>query len=451
MRPSSGRVVLWGFNMNKNSTSGSSFGFRTLAGLSSFVAGAAFIATLGGASSAAFAQDECIDATELQLDVPESFMFTPTAPTASEGVPTDAQCNNGSLLWTSATQDLWYRFTAPYSGLATFDTCSPDPFNYADTSLVLYEGSDCSNLVQVACSGDAFTLFPAPAGCSATSARIGSFPVTEGSVYYLRVGRVENPEVSVANQPGTLSATITRIASWGSGQFGELQAPPTAGVPLRIDGGARHVLSLRDDGVLIAWGDNSSGQTTVPSGLGTVLEISAGSSHSLALRVNGTVAGWGSDASGRSTGGASLTDAISIAAGSAHSLAARATGDVFAWGANGSGQATVPAGLTGVTQVEAGNAHSVALRSDGTVAAWGANTSGQSTVPADLAGVSKLAANCVGNHTLALRADGTVAAWGVNSGGQTDVPPTLTGVRDIAAGSAHSLALLANGSIVGWG
>ncbi|MFM1803807.1 MAG: Cellulosome-anchoring protein precursor, partial [Planctomycetota bacterium] len=451
MRPSSGRVALWGFNMNKTTNSGSSTGFRTLAGLSSLVFGAAFIATLGGASSAAFAQDECIDATEIQLGVPVSFEFTPTTPTASAGIPTDAQCSNSSLLWTFATQDLWYRFTAPYSGLATFDTCSPDPFNYADTSLVLYEGSDCSSMVQVACNGDYYGPNPAPQGCASTSARIASFPVIEGTVYYLRVGRIENPDVTITSQLGTLSATIVRIAGWGNGQFGELHVPPTAEVPARIDGGARHVMSLREDGVVIAWGDNTSGQATVPSGLGTILEISAGSSHSLALRANGTVAGWGSDTSGRASGGASLTDAISIAAGNAHSLAARATGEVFAWGSNSSGQATVPPGLTGVTQVEAGNAHSVALRSNGSVAAWGANTSGQSSVPADLAGVSKVSSNCVGNHTLALRADGTVVAWGLNTNGQSTVPTTLVDVRDIAAGGAHSLALLTDGTIVGWG
>jgi alpha-tubulin suppressor-like RCC1 family protein len=67
-----------------------------------------------------------------------------------------------------------------------------------------------------------------------------------------------------------------------------------------------------------------------------------------------------------------------------------------------------------------------------------------------------------GRHSLALLADGTVMAWGANSYGQlgdgtstlreTPVPvPGLSGVKAIAAGASHSLALLTNGTVMAWG
>lgn len=54
-------------------------------------------------------------------------------------------------------------------------------------------------------------------------------------------------------------------------------------------------------------------------------------------------------------------------------------------------------------------------------------------------------------HSLALKADGTVVGWGDDSAGQCDVPNDLASVAAIAAGGYHSLALKANGTVVGWG
>jgi hypothetical protein len=45
-------------------------------------------------------------------------------------------------------------------------------------------------------------------------------------------------------------------------------------------------------------------------------------------------------------------------------------------------------------------------------------------------------------HTLALRADGSVIGWGDDSYGQTNVPSTLINVVAIASGNYHGLALL---------
>jgi Regulator of chromosome condensation (RCC1) repeat len=54
-------------------------------------------------------------------------------------------------------------------------------------------------------------------------------------------------------------------------------------------------------------------------------------------------------------------------------------------------------------------------------------------------------------HSLALKANGTVVAWGDDGDGQTDVPSDLTNVVAIAAGGFNSLALKADGTLVSWG
>ena len=54
-----------------------------------------------------------------------------------------------------------------------------------------------------------------------------------------------------------------------------------------------------------------------------------------------------------------------------------------------------------------------------------------------------------GAHSLALLSNGAVLGWGGNGNDQLIVPASPA--TAIAAGSLHSLALLANGSVVGWG
>src|SRR5262249_20019038 len=143
-----------------------------------------------------------------------------------------------------------------------------------------------------------------------------------------------------------------------------------------------------------------------------------------------------------------LPNAIAIAAGDSHGLALKSDGTVAAWGLNANGQTVVPFGLTNVVAIAAGANHSIALKADGKVVAWGLNTSGQTTVPTNLTDVVAIAAGTA--HTMALRRDGTVVAWGSNAYGQTSVDP-LSGVVGIAAGAQHSLALKNDGSIVAWG
>ncbi|MEV8630805.1 S8 family serine peptidase [Streptosporangium sp. NPDC051023] len=177
-----------------------------------------------------------------------------------------------------------------------------------------------------------------------------------------------------------------------------------------------------------------------------------------------------------------------VAAGDDHSLLvawSASGGEVWAWGDNAQGQLgigttttkKVPVkipGLTGVNAVAAGTGFSVALKSDGTVWAWGDNSQGQlgngtttdSLVPVQVAGISTAVAVSAGaGHVLATMSDGTVRAWGDNSQrqlgyGTSDsslalTVPSLTGVStafgSVAAGAAHSVAVLATGTVKAWG
>ncbi len=235
-----------------------------------------------------------------------------------------------------------------------------------------------------------------------------------------------------------------------------------------------------------AWGNNGSGQlgnntstnrltpgpvtaTGVLAGK-TVLAMAAGGGHSLALCSDGTVAAWGLNLDGQlgDNGVSGPSNRVPVAVNTASGISA----------------------LYGkrVVAIAAGGAHNLALCSDGTLAAWGNNLHGQlgddtsrtnrlAPVAVNTAsGISALygkrvVAIAAGSyHSLALCADGTVAAWGWNLSGQlgdntySDRPvpvavnmeagvSALYGetVVAVAAGSAYSLVLCSNGTAVAWG
>jgi hypothetical protein len=193
---------------------------------------------------------------------------------------------------------------------------------------------------------------------------------------------------------------------------------------------------------------------------------------------------------------------IHLVAGSLHSLAVLEDGDVYGWGYNGYGQLARPVvapnfspnpekveGLPTKAKAVAGGgyneaSHSLALLDDGTVYAWGYNHVGQlgvgsttptySTTPLKVnlpSGVNVKAIASGPWHNLALVDNGTVYAWGHNDLGQLASSPqnppwspTPAEVKNLPAGAkvidisaggwgegAHSLALLDNGKVYGWG
>ena len=237
-------------------------------------------------------------------------------------------------------------------------------------------------------------------------------------------------------------------------------------------------------GAVLGWGLNVYG------------EVGDGTSGSAANRLSPVpVLGVG--------GSGYLTGVKALAAGYEHSLALLSDGSVVAWGddnlgelgnnAPGSEQATpvVVHGLnnvgtlSGVTAIAAGYQHSLALLSDGSVVAWGDDSKGQlgdnhttyeQDTPVAVHGLNN--SGTLGNviaiaagqyHNLALLNDGSVIGWGADNYGQLgdttavierDYPVQvravsgsgyLTGVIAIAAGVQHSLALLSGGSVLAWG
>jgi Regulator of chromosome condensation (RCC1) repeat len=156
---------------------------------------------------------------------------------------------------------------------------------------------------------------------------------------------------------------------------------------------------------------------------------------------------------------------------------------VVAWGNDGNGQlgdganvdhasAVSTTGLGNVVQVSGGEAFSMALTATGSVFAWGDNEFGDFGVvtphPSEyspvqvtaLSGVKQVAAGF--GDALALLSNGTVMGWGANAHGAvgdgtttprpTPVPVSgLSGVVAIAERQQHSLALLSNGTVMAWG
>ncbi|MGD9420287.1 MAG: hypothetical protein Q7R22_015225 [Verrucomicrobiota bacterium JB025] len=157
------------------------------------------------------------------------------------------------------------------------------------------------------------------------------------------------------------------------------------------------------------------------------------------------------------TDGDGVGDQVELAAGTSPIDAAEWPDTaVVGWGDSGRSSLAVPA-TSGLLSISSGQNHSLGLEYDGGVIAWGGEDSfGQISTPAGLTGVVEIAAG--GDHwiedtghSVALKADGTVVGWGYDCGGDLVVPDGLTGVVSISAGRCHCLALKDDGTVVAWG
>jgi len=287
-----------------------------------------------------------------------------------------------------------------------------------------------------------------------------------------------------------------KVYVWGNGQTTPTAVPGLSGI-IAVGAGASHYLALGADGKVYSWGtSNASGQLgrsgdiatpAAISGLSNVAAISTQLDHTLALTTDGTVYTWGDNSSGQLGDGtttnrnapvAVATGAISIAAGQVHSYAVMVDGTAEAWGDNTYGQIgqgsvsrlltpTAIPGLAGVSELAAGGFHALVLKSDGTLLTWGDNSFGQlgdpavvpsRATPTPIGGISGLAAIAAGTrHSLALQADGTLLAWGENRSGQLGVSypadiytptpvPGLNNLAHVAAGARSSYATTASGA-----
>ncbi len=163
---------------------------------------------------------------------------------------------------------------------------------------------------------------------------------------------------------------------------------------------------------------------------------------------------------------------------------AQAPGRPMTWGRGDNGQlgsglltdrltAAPTLRLPPIAAVATGGVHVLFLTTDGRVLAAGDDTYGElgngpastspSPTPEPVPGITTAVAVAAGtHHSLAVLADGTVRAWGYNGNGQLGdgttedrhAPITASGITnavDVAAAFNHSLAVLGNGRAMGWG
>ena len=281
-----------------------------------------------------------------------------------------------------------------------------------------------------------------------------------------------------------------------------------------IAAGATHSLALGDDGSVRAWGGNSHGalgdgsrnDRAAPQrvvGVDGAVAIAAGDGRSFALRADGSVLGWGENAGGAlglgtraetlrpepvGVGSTGFGGIVALAAGARNTLALRSDGRVFAFGevavplpdgATAQTQPVLLAGLNAIAAVAASSGHALALDITGRLWTWGLNGSGQlgqgsttpSATPAPLATTQagntllpSLAIAVGDGYALALPLTGPLLTWGADDSGQlgsgTVANPVLRPAAlaalpgapsSFAAGRAHAVAVLADGSVYAWG
>jgi alpha-tubulin suppressor-like RCC1 family protein len=245
----------------------------------------------------------------------------------------------------------------------------------------------------------------------------------------------------------------------------------------------------------------------VPVCLSEVVGVAAGEHYGLAVRKNGTVWAWGEDYGDQlgPNGTVGNEEPVQVT-GIEHAVAVAATfmgatalledGTVMQWGAirsaEGEHDISTPTHvckveespckeanyLREVVAIAAGGAgQRYALLRNGHVVAWGNNNNGAlgdgnttpSAVPVEVVGLSEVTAVAAAYEAgVALLSNGTVKDWGGNTenelgSGKTEAqqtnsltPETVPGVSEVSAIASGAfaygaLALLDNGTVMGWG
>lgn len=309
-------------------------------------------------------------------------------------------------------------------------------------------------------------------------------------------GLSEPVQVAAGHRDSFALLSDGTVEAWGSNEDGALGdgSETNSYVPVAVKGlrevvqvsaGSNYGLALLANGTVMSWGDNQFGQlgdgmeanSDVPvpvKELSEVVQISAGRRFALALLSDGTVRMWGYNGPANEGGelgiGTNIGPETCPFATHETTYCSRTPVQVI--------------DLSEVTQVSGGDTHSLALLENGEVESWGANSYGElglgdhghadsgkkrSYVPRHVLGVTEAAAVAAGNkYSLVLLRNGTAVGFGKNIDGEVGdgtfqskrkASPVagLSGAVAISAsagegsGEDHSLALLEDGDVMGWG
>jgi alpha-tubulin suppressor-like RCC1 family protein len=274
----------------------------------------------------------------------------------------------------------------------------------------------------------------------------------------------------------TFITDVDKLVIWGTQPNNNIHfprelrglGPSSSTVPLlSYSGGLHHNLALTQDGKLYVWGSNDMGQL----GLG----------HT--QRQNTPVLlPWPPE-------GSKEKKFRSVHCGVFYSLAITEDGNLFGWstdtlmGSDNSGnpyrprQILVPAP---VVHVACGYNSVMAITGSGEVYGWGTNYNGELGMCAKQEKISKPTLHveltkrgvrslvCGGSHGLAIVQDGSVLGWGYNATGTLGTGDTIhrftpvplissedaqkfSGISEICAGNGHSMALTGDGTVFIWG
>jgi alpha-tubulin suppressor-like RCC1 family protein len=270
------------------------------------------------------------------------------------------------------------------------------------------------------------------------------------------------------------------VSAWGENSNGQLGCGSTtdanAPAPVKgldrvrkVEAGSGHALALLDDGTALAWGRNAFGQlgdgTTENQSLPTevrldgIADIAPGGGQTLFLRTDGTVWGCGAGFFGM-LGSDHLGllpvpvkidtpgDIVQLVSGGGHALVLLRDGSVWTWGRNDVGQL--------------GDGDEAGSRPGSTTKEHAGRTYPARTIPAQVHGLGRVRfIGAGGGHSLAVLEDGSLYGWGDNDRGQlgdgttthqyAPVRSNLDGIREVTGAYHHTLALLEDGTVRAFG
>ena len=112
---------------------------------------------------------------------------------------------------------------------------------------------------------------------------------------------------------------------------------------------------------------------------------------------------------------------------------------------------SLPNNLNNIKDISCGSLNPTILKHSGEIVEWGTfphRTQARIPKP-NISNAIKISAGY--SHTLALLDNGTVVGWGFNNDNQLDIPSGLSNIIDISAGYNYSMALRSDGKIICWG